>query len=291
MSNDEEATRRADRSGVAELDEEIARILLRERWYSEADRYLERLQRYYERVRADDTNYLRITTERALTKLYQGTVPVELSLEELQALLQKARMKKDTDLAIRLLRALGMVASEAQLVELGIQVANELVERAGAVNDGRVAVGAFSVGVLLLAHFDSVSFATKLLARLDEFEASKGSPFVRGAIARCQAQVLQQAGDLRSADEQYAVVALIADKFALGPTWLSAGNNMAVVEMERGRYEAAIRRLVEVEQYGLAREEKEILQSVYHNLAICHWETGEYTECARAAKQLRSIQE
>jgi hypothetical protein len=66
---------------------------------------------------------------------------------------------------------------------------------------------------------------------------------------------------------------------------------MAVVEMERGRYEAAIRRLVEVEQYGLAREEKEILQSVYHNLAICHWETGEYTECARAAKQLRSIQE
>jgi tetratricopeptide (TPR) repeat protein len=147
------------------------------------------------------------------------------------------------------------------------------------------------VGVLLIAHFHSVDLAQRLLNGLRQYEATAESPFVQGPVWRCRAQVLQQAGDLQAAYEDYVKVSRIAEKYAFGPTWQSAGNNMAVVEMERGQYAEAVRRLSEVEHYGLAREEKEILQSVYYNLAICHWETGDYAECARAAKQLQTIQE
>ncbi|MEJ2217401.1 MAG: AAA family ATPase, partial [Gemmatimonadota bacterium] len=281
----------SDRQSMAAIDEDIVRILLRERWYSEADRYLEKLNAYYQDCAAGTDDSLRITVEKALVRLHQGAVPVESSVKELKRLLGQARSKEDSTLAVKLLRALGMVASEAHLVELGVSVAKELVDRAATMTDPRVAVGAYSVGVLLIAYFDSVELGMQLLGGLKTFEQSAESPFVTGAISRCRAQVLQQTGDLTSAAREYQRVASIAEKYALGPTWQSVGNNMAVLEMERGRYQRAIGLLSEVERYGLAREEHEVLPSVLYNLAICHWETDVYSECTRVAKQLRSIQE
>ncbi|MEJ2184355.1 MAG: hypothetical protein P8Z36_00280, partial [Gemmatimonadota bacterium] len=191
----------------------------------------------------------------------------------------------------RLLHALSVLAYDAQLVDLAKSVANELIAIAGTIEDQRVALDAYVIAVLLVAHFESVPRAVRLLDGLEEFRAKSESPFFEGIVHRCRAQILQQAGDIESAYAEYRQVEQIVERYALGPAWQSAANNVAVINMELGQYDDAIELLSEMERYASVRNANELLLGAYGNLAICHWETGEYTECARAAKQLRSIQE
>ncbi|MEJ2215334.1 MAG: hypothetical protein P8099_01850, partial [Gemmatimonadota bacterium] len=180
---------------------------------------------------------------------------------------------------------------DAQLIDLAKSTANELLDYASTVDDQRAALDAHIGGVLLIAHFESVPRAVQLLDALATFECRSESPFELGMIHRCRAQVLQQAGEIELAEAEYEEVAQIVDKYMLGPAWQSHANNMAVMDMERGRYEKALERLIEIEQYASERHANELLLGTYTNLAICHWETDAYSECTRVAKQLRSIQE
>ncbi|HKJ91880.1 MAG TPA: AAA family ATPase, partial [Longimicrobiales bacterium] len=278
---------------IAGIDEDLARILLRERWYAEADGYLENLEHYYRDRPEDEARHLRIRSERAIARSHRTVGALTDRIEELTSLLEEAREKGQTIVALKLLRDLGVVAFQDQIAGLAISVAHELIDHTSNVEDKRAAVSAYVAGIVLISHFESVHLAKDLLSRLDTFQEHHGpqDPFVEGSVQRCRAQVYQQIGDLEAAQEAYHHVKKIAEKYALGPVWNSVGNNIAVIDMERGEYASAIDKLNNTMTYVSPREYIDIIIACYHNLAICHWEIRRYNEMARAAKDLASLHE
>lgn len=270
-----------------DVEERLARFLLRNRRFQEADKLLSSVVSR-SRATSDVRMWISAEVDRLAARGRLGSVPARERIAQLRELAARMGSLKDPILEVDVLRIIAATAHDAGDIAIVRDVTEQLVKLAAENENTASGIRALTTAATMTGLYDRVSrgleYSEEALARA---RRSRDIPTIISALL-ARARNRLQSGLLEGARADLDEALALGERFAVASYAFEVLNDSAVVKMELGDLSGALETLDRASMVALEASALHDMVFVWTNTSLAYFERGEVERAEEAARSALS---